>query len=589
MARVTHATAVYAVADQFRERCLATESSLLWPTAHAWTTANLERLWSAFVDKPDESKDKSFIEKWREQLDAEPDDVHRIAADLTAFSHLFNTSESLASKMEQVTAITAWKLTDSAPELHAVEEAFKSGVGDVGMFYKVNPNHVMEFFIAFARRLRELHVDPSDQDGCAGLARSLSNEVRGGVGIQNVLLHLLFPDHFERIASTKDKERITKRFAALDEGATDLDERLRNIRAAKESELGLNASEFDFYLPDIQAELSPQDDAVSEAPATYRVPPTESPTPVGVPSLEDVAEATYHPPAEVRELEDLIRRKKQLIVEGPPGSGKTYVADQMARYLTGNSLTGPTSERLLIVQFHQSYGYEDFVQGIRPVTDGTTGALRYDLQSGVFKELCSRAADEPDADFVVLIDEINRGNISWILGELLYLLEYRNQSVKLAYSAPNDAPFRIPENVLVLGTMNTTDRSLAQIDYALRRRFYFHRMMPLTDGAAPVLARWLEQTELASEQSAQVLKLFVALNQRVQTELGEHFQIGHSYFMDADIGSDASQQRVWKYEIMPLLEEYFYNRRDRAELLASFSREALLVESVAETATQGTE
>ena len=168
----------------------------------------------------------------------------------------------------------------------------------------------------------------------------------------------------------------------------------------------------------------------------------------------------------------------------------------------------------------------------------------YDLQSGVFKELCSRAADQPDADFVVLIDEINRGNISRILGELLYLLEYRNQSVKLAYSAPNDAPFRIPENVLVLGTMNTTDRSLAQIDYALRRRFYFHRMMPLADGAAPALARWLEQTELASEQSAQVLKLFVALNQRVQTELGEHFQIGHSYFMDADIGSDASQQRV---------------------------------------------
>ena len=143
---------------------------------------------------------------------------------------------------------------------------------------------------------------------------------------------------------------------------------------------------------------------------------------------------------------------------------------------------------------------------VRPAPCATTS------KAAVFKELCSRAADQPDADFVVLIDEINRGNISRILGELLYLLEYRNQSVKLAYSAPNDAPFRIPENVLVLGTMNTTDRSLAQIDYALRRRFYFHRMMPLTDGAAPVLARWLEQTELASEQSAQVLKLFVALN-----------------------------------------------------------------------------
>jgi len=177
---------------------------------------------------------------------------------------------------------------------------------------------------------------------------------------------------------------------------------------------------------------------------------------------------------------------------------------------------------------------------------------------------------------VIIVDEINRGNVSRILGELLFLLEYRDKQVALPYSRPEDPKFSIPGNVYVLGTMNTTDRSLAQIDYALRRRFYFYRMTPVVAGAAPVLQRWLEKQNLSQEDREQVLQLFVNLNERVRLHLGEQFEVGHSYFMVPDIASDAGQRRVWSRAIKPLLEEYFYNWRDRDKVLAEFQIERLL-------------
>ena len=146
----------------------------------------------------------------------------------------------------------------------------------------------------------------------------------------------------------------------------------------------------------------------------------------------------------------------------------------------------------------------------------------------------------------------------------------------MPYSGPNGSVFSIPENVYVLGTMNTTDRSLAQIDYALRRRFYFYRMLPVIDGTAPVLERWLEKQDLDQETRERVLQLFIALNKRVQLHLGEHYQVGHSYFMSPDIASEAGQKRVWAYAIIPLLEEYFYNWRDRDKVMSEFQIESLL-------------
>jgi 5-methylcytosine-specific restriction protein B len=231
--------------------------------------------------------------------------------------------------------------------------------------------------------------------------------------------------------------------------------------------------------------------------------------------------------------------------------------------------------RLVIVQFHQSYGYEDFVQGIRPQTS-EAGQLTYGVRDGIFKRFCEDATMRPDSPFVIIIDEINRGNISRIFGELLYLLEYRDKEIALPYAGEDDPPFSIPRNVHMIGTMNTTDRSLAQIDYALRRRFFFYQLLPVVDGKAPVLERWLARQDLAPRVRDRLLSLFVALNQGVQRELGEQFQVGHSYLMTPGIGTDVGLRLIWRRSVMPLLSEYFYNYRNRDVLLREFELDKLL-------------
>lgn len=276
---------------------------------------------------------------------------------------------------------------------------------------------------------------------------------------------------------------------------------------------------------------------------------------------------------EIRELVDIVLQQKQLILEGPPGAGKTFIADLLGRYLTENPLAGPTDESVVLIQFHQSYSYEDFIQGIRPETN-ERGQLEYHVRDGIFIRLCAVAAANPTRRFVVIIDEINRGNISRIFGEVLLLLEYRDKAVTLPYARPGDT-FSIPPNIFLIGTMNTTDRSLAQIDYALRRRFYFARLMSVVDGQAPVLRRWLIRQGIGSDGVERLVRLFISLNERIQEHLGGQFQIGHSYLMQEGIEEPAVLERVWKRAVLPLIEEYFFNVTDRSSLLEEFSLERL--------------
>jgi 5-methylcytosine-specific restriction protein B len=296
--------------------------------------------------------------------------------------------------------------------------------------------------------------------------------------------------------------------------------------------------------------------------------------------FDQLRERTHLSTEELREIEALLLSKKQVVLEGPPGSGKTYVADYFARYFTGTAMDGSPGERVVTVQFHQSYGYEDFIQGIRPET--VDGHIEYRVRDGLFKEVCQQARNQAGTRFVVLIDEINRGNLSRIFGELLLLLEYRDREVRLPYSETEER-FSIPPNVYLVGTMNTTDRSLAQIDYALRRRFYFYRLMPVSDGKAPVLERWLAgQPVFSPERRERLMALFVTLNDTVAKQLGEHFQVGHSYFMARDgagapeAASDAGLERIWRRAVLPLLEEYLYGRRDSADLLRAFGLDRLM-------------
>ena len=237
---------------------------------------------------------------------------------------------------------------------------------------------------------------------------------------------------------------------------------------------------------------------------------------------------------------DQWRRKQQLILYGPPGTGKTYLAERLARYLVDG---GGVSE---LVQFHASYAYEDFVQGIRPQV--VEGALHYELAAGHFRRFCARARQAGESPCALIIDEINRANLARVFGELMYLLEYRDRPISLTAGGPE---FSIPANVYLIGTMNTADRSIALVDQAMRRRFSFARLRP----NYPLLANYLEKRGVPPEK-------LVALLKEVNQSIGdEDCELGISFFMVADIATVLAH--IWQGEVEPYLEEVFFDRPDQ--------------------------
>lgn len=228
-----------------------------------------------------------------------------------------------------------------------------------------------------------------------------------------------------------------------------------------------------------------------------------------------------------------LERKGQAILYGPPGTGKTYVAERLARYLAGSNVD--------LVQFHPAYSYEDFIQGIRPQA-GANG-LDYPVVQGRFLEFCQRAGGI-DGPCVLIIDEINRANLARVFGELMYLLEYRDQEVPLA----GGGRFKIPANVRLLGTMNTADRSIALVDHALRRRFAFLRLEPQFE----VLRRFHATTNFGVEP---LVNLLQDVNRAIDDE---HYSVGISFFLREALESELPE--IWSTEIEPYLEEFFFDR-----------------------------
>ena len=306
-------------------------------------------------------------------------------------------------------------------------------------------------------------------------------------------------------------------------------ERMEYFQNSQGSLFKLTRGEYDFILDMIREENPVSTDAAIDA---Y--------------TKSDFLDEVYMTEKRYENLVAVLRNKKNIILQGAPGVGKTFAARRLAWSMMGEQ----DDSRIEFVQFHQNYSYEDFIMGYKPVEDG------FKLKYGIFYRFCQKAANQPDKEFFFIIDEINRGNMSKIFGELLMLIEkdYRGTKATLAY---NGLSFSVPKNLYIIGMMNTADRSLAMIDYALRRRFSFFEVEPGFDSEGFIHY----QNGLNNETLNELISKVKDLNHEIALDksLGKGFCIGHSYFCGRDICTDEWMHSIVDYDILPMLSEYWFD------------------------------
>ncbi len=312
-------------------------------------------------------------------------------------------------------------------------------------------------------------------------------------------------------------------------------ERMEYFQNPQGSLFKLTRGEFDFILDLIREENPVAQEASIDA---Y--------------TKSDFLDEVYMTEKRYENLVAVLRNKKNIILQGAPGVGKTFAARRLAWSMMGEK----DDSRIEFVQFHQNYSYEDFMMGYKPVDDG------FELKYGIFYRFCQKAANQPDKEFFFIIDEINRGNMSKIFGELLMLIEkdYRGTKATLAY---NGLSFSVPKNLYIIGMMNTADRSLAMIDYALRRRFSFFEVEPGFDSEGFIHY----QNGLNNETLNELINKVKDLNREISLDksLGKGFCIGHSYFCGRDVCTEEWLHSIVDYDILPMLSEYWFDDANKLQ------------------------
>ena len=256
----------------------------------------------------------------------------------------------------------------------------------------------------------------------------------------------------------------------------------------------------------------------------------------------------------INNLKEILQKEKNLILYGPPGTGKTWLANRLAKQFTEENDRQQSNDSIASSPFHQSFGYEEFIEGIRPIVQNEQ--LSYEIKAGIFKRFCNTAKDKPNNNYVFIIDEINRGDIARIFGECITLLEKDKRdtlSLLLPYS---QEPFTIPQNVYIIGTMNAIDRTARSMDYALRRRFAFQYIGPNISALKNIK---IEDSEITLDL------LLKELNKKIRVHKGRDYRIGHAYFMNLESRkgdqtiSRKTLDHVFNEQIIPLLGEYFFH------------------------------
>ncbi len=558
MSRFKKAEPILAAAECWKQRCLLGAKSLFTERS-LWTREGFDELHELYVERTkDDLSAISYLSELEDKLKPGSPDANCLWAEMTWVYHLIQHSSSMgaAKKRDRIREIWNWSGRDFPADHDLLNDiVLGKGVTNPGVAYNTLAWKEFRFFAAAMLQWFSLEIDkrkslldhPWDCASWLDEGEFVENRM-----FRHVVLFLLFPDEFEPIATGHWKNKIV---AALGSGnglePTDdvaIDREVLSIRRRLEREYP-DEDEIHFYRSPIEGLWlgSTQPDENDEDPNHDSYSATQA--------RQDL----FLDPDHFDRLLASIRFDKNLILQGPPGTGKTFMARRIAWCLIGRKDDGPIE----MVQFHQSYAYEDFVEGFRPTKEGG-----FDLKLGVFRRFCERARDNPDTRHVFIIDEINRGNLSRIFGELLMLIESDKRSedyaVALTYS---DTRFHVPENIFILGMMNTADRSLALVDYALRRRFAFETLEPAFDH--PAFAEHLTEKGADPELVHRISERMAKLNETIRNdkELGPGFQIGHSYFVpgEGDKPSDDWYKHVVNTRIAPLLREYWFDAPEDVE------------------------
>ena len=566
---------VYAAAKAWAERGLLADDSLFTPGNAIWSPHWLGELRERFLDNPDAPGD-GFFGMLQAQLADSPPEVYQLMGEVLFVNFLIIRQDAMrsATKEDRINRVLGWSPTP-VPIPANLASALSSGFLNPGRGFlaKNRPNH-LGFLIVLAEQLKELSTSDerarllNDPWGFKSFSEriqfrigSLQDAANGALAQKYAAYHLLFPDSFETIVSHDHKSRIVEAFGQhVSESTDDVDRQLYQIHPRLEEFYGRSIP--DFYEPEIRAQW---DDKSNPTPPPPPPGPAVTRRPVDVTEPEfdlgTLAAEVYLPADFLEEISTLLAEKRQAIFQGPPGTGKTYVAQALARHLAGDDVS-----RVALVQFHPSYAYEDFVQGYRPrLTD--SGQAGFELKDGALLRAARRAEAEPEACHYLIIDEINRGNLSKVFGELYFLLEYRDRAIALQYS---EEAFRLPDNLYIIGTMNTADRSIALVDLALRRRFYFVEFHPDAYPVQGLLRRYLRANAPSMEWVADVIdeaNRLLAVN-----GYDRQAAVGPSYFMRPGL-DDATVARIWRYGVRPYIEERLFGQGDSQ--LPQFRLEAL--------------
>ena len=449
------AQTIYDAAARLMERCLQDDGSLIRDDSHIWTFDNLETIHRVFVAAPDEG-DRNFTEKFEDQIKPSGPEICRLAAEILAVYFLFPSNVGTARKKELVGKVLGWA-GDILPPDCILAAALSRGIGSGGQGYNTRRPFEIAFLIEFALAWKRLPKDSRANAASNPWAfMDIVDEVEGSDSRQgrHMLLHVLFPDTFERIASREHKRRVVASFSSLlgDHVPKDMDTD-RCLLAIRERLADLlGRKDLDFYRsPLVEVWNDSSDSGESAAPM------------------------------------DALRHKKQVVLYGPPGTGKTFKAKRMADRLIRSALLtklGPRAyfekarngeiekdirDRIHRLQLHPAYGYEDFIRALH--IDGS-GATEYRL--GYLPRLVQKmTGDDLDVPRVLILDELNRTDLSRTLGECFSLLEDRDQEIELPGqdTAGKAMTLSIPKNLYIIATMNLIDQSVEQMDFALRRRF----------------------------------------------------------------------------------------------------------------------